>query len=615
MATRLQRLRRSDLSETFTLAGPAFRRAAPWLLALVAFAGLATRLHPLLRYAVWGSDSGEYFYLTQRLVETGRVLFDYDGWGLAYPYFPGMFVLSGAANAVLGIDVTRAVLWVTPTLAMAIPVLVGLLAYRVTSDPRVGVVAGGVSAVSAVVVITTSHAMPGTLGQVLLLAMLALMPDAYRDKKHLVVLFVLGLALLWTHHLSTYFAIGILAMVPFYRELTQRHTNTRRLAVEIPLVLLLLAGSLAWWLGVATPFREQIVGDALPFPPVVTAALFLGALALLPAIVLVKRSVSSYYESPRYPSFRRQRAYVLGGFVGFTAVIAFTILVRVPGTDIRVAPVTLLYAIPVLAMVAFLPAGYAAARFHRHGTLVVGWLLAILASLAFASATNSRVLFPFRHVDYMWEAMSPLIAIGLVMMYDQSVAGRTPAERTSVRTNLALGVALLLVAGAALSLPPREVIGGFEEGISSAEMRAIEWARDSGVLPPEATIAADHRVSSLLFGVAGLHPTWDYTPRTYHSERIKDVFEELESVRVPPRDGEARVDYVFMSGPIEQGVTLLQWEQSTPMSPAAIVKFDDTFWFDKVYESDGVRIYKLKWTSWYGEEWTPPDAPVTTAAE
>ncbi|HVM44969.1 MAG TPA: hypothetical protein VM582_03445 [Candidatus Thermoplasmatota archaeon] len=600
-ASRLQRLRREKLSESFSFAGPAFRRAAPWLMAAVFLAGIVTRLHPAVRYGVWGSDSGEYYFLTKRLVETGRILFDYDGWGLAYPYFPGMFVLSGAVHAVMGVDLFRAVQWTVPTLAGLTGLLVGLVAYRVTSDPRAGVLAGAFVAVTAPVVLVTSHAMPGSLGHVLLLAMIALLPDTYRERTHLVVLGVLGAALVLTHHLSTYFAIGILAFIPFYREMTQRSYDWSRLRVELPFVGALLLASLVWWLGVARPFREEIVGDALPFPPLVTAFLFLAALAALPALVMLRRTRSDWHLDPRYPSFPRQRAYIVGGFAGFVGVILIPILVKVPGTNIEVGWATLLYAIPLIAWLAFLPLGLASIRFHRYGGILVAWLYAILGSLAFAILINSRVLFPFRHIDYMVEAMAPLVAVGMLMVYDQAVAARVPAERPHVRTNAILAVSLLILASAVFSLPPRETIGGFEEGITEAELEAVRWARDH--LPAHTTFAGDHRLSSLLFGLAGMHPTWDFTPRTYHAQTPEEALEELVSVHVPPRDGEARVDYVILSPQIEEGVTLVQWETSRPMTAAAIAKFEDERYFEKVYDVDRVRIYRVLW----------PDAPPAEA--
>ena len=592
-ASRLQRLRREGLSETFPFAGPAFRRASPWLLAGIFLAGLITRLHPAVRYAIWGSDSGEYYFLTRQLVETGRILFAYEGWGIAYPYFPGMFVLSGAIHAITGVDLVYAVQWTVPIVAALIGVLVGLIAYRVTSDPRAGVLAGAFAAVTAPIVLVTSHAMPGTLGHVLVLAMIALLPDAYRDRANFALLAVLGAALVLTHHLSAYFAVGILAFIPFYREMTQRSFDRARLTVEIPLVGALLVACLVWWFGVAKPFRDEIVGDALPFPPVVTAILFLAGLAALPALVVLRRTRSPWHLDPRYPSFPRQRAYVLGGFVGFVGVLVTVILLKLPGSNIDVGWPTLLYGIPLLAWLAFLPLGIGSARFHRYGSMLVAWLYALVASLVFAIVINSRVLFPFRHVDYIVEAMAPLIAIGMLMVYDQAVASRVPAERGHVRTNAILAVGALLLVSAIVSLPPRETLGGFEEGTTVPEMEAVRWARAN--LPANSTFAADHRLSSLLFGFAGMHPTWDHSPRTYHADTAQEALDELAAAYVPPLERTARIDHVILSPKIEEGVTLVQWETSRPMSPAAIAKFEDESLFERIYDEDGVRIFRVRW--------------------
>ena len=41
-------------------------------------------------WPIWGSDSGEYLYLTKYLVENGMMLNEnYIGWGRAYPDFQG----------------------------------------------------------------------------------------------------------------------------------------------------------------------------------------------------------------------------------------------------------------------------------------------------------------------------------------------------------------------------------------------------------------------------------------------------------------------------------------------------------------------------------------------
>jgi hypothetical protein len=597
VATRLQRLRRGDLSETFPFAGPSFRRAAPWLLAGVAALGLIARVFPALRWAVWGSDSGEYQLLTRQLVDTGRVLFPYHGWGVAYPYFPGMFVVSGAVHAVLGVEGFYATQWTVPALAASLPVLVALLAYRITGDPRVAVVAGAFVAVSGLVVVTSSHAMPGTLGQVLLLTLLVFLPDGHRDKLHWVLFVPLAVAIVWSHHLTSYFAVGTLAFIPFYRETAQRSTDETRLRVEVPLAALLLALNVAWWFGVATPFRDQIVGTALPFPAWLTAILFLLALAALPALVWLKRARSDWMHVPRYPSFPRQRLVVAGLAAALVAVVAFLAFVRIPGGNIRVSPLALLYTLPVIAFLAFVPIGASVIRFHRGNAIVLGFMWAILASLAFAVVTNSHVLFPFRHVDYMGMAMAPLAALGMLLVYDQTLASRIPADRPRARASFIAAIALLLAVSLVLAFPPREVLGGFQEGVSDQELDAVRWVADHhDVIPRNATIAADHRISSLLWGLADVDPTWDYTPRTYHGENASDAYGELRDAKVPAL-GTARVDYVFLSPEIEEGVTLDQFSNSAPMSEKAIAKFGDARAFEPVYDEEGVAIYRVNWTA------------------
>ncbi|MEA3201651.1 MAG: hypothetical protein QOE90_3079 [Thermoplasmata archaeon] len=597
MAT-LSRLRRDGLDKSM-LAGPAFRRAAPWLMLAAMAVALAVRLWPTIRFGVWGSDSGEYVYLSRRLLATGHVSFPYQGWGVAYPYFPGMFVVSAAVSAVVGVDVTHATLWTTPVLSALLPVLVGLLAYRVTSDPRVALVAAAFSAVTAAIAITTSHAMPGTLGQVLLLGMLAMLPESYRDRTHFAWLGLVGIALVLTHHLSTYFAIGVLAMIPVWRELTQDHYDVPRLRVEIPLVAGLLAFTLVWWLAVATPFRDQIVGDAIKLNPWLTAVAFLVALAALPALVVYKRARARWFLLPRHPGFPRQRRLIVGGFLLFTAVLIALVLVRLPGSDIKLTWATFWYALPLVAVLCFLPLGVSLARFYRQGTMIGGWLYAILASLAFAIATNSHVLFPFRHVDYMVEAMAVLVAIGVVAVYDELLVSRVPADRARWRVNLIAAFVALLVVSAALSNPPREVLGGFEEGISADELTAVQWMADHhDIIPAGSTIAADHRVSSLLWGLADLDATWDYTPQTYHADNLSAVRAELSDAQIPALGhAHGRVDYVFLSPQIEQGVTLLQWENSAPMSPAAVAKFDNSTLFSPVYNESGVQVFRINWTA------------------
>src|SRR2546428_12235515 len=67
------------------------RKSTALGLAAIALGSISVRLSPLWSFVYWGSDTGEYFSILRTLGRTGHVSTPYYGWGITYPYFPGMF--------------------------------------------------------------------------------------------------------------------------------------------------------------------------------------------------------------------------------------------------------------------------------------------------------------------------------------------------------------------------------------------------------------------------------------------------------------------------------------------------------------------------------------------
>ena len=76
-------------------------------------------------WPIWGSDSGEYLYLTRYLVENGMMLNeDYIGWGRAYPDFQGMQILTATIALVFDVSYYTSLTWFIPLISgLAIPIL------------------------------------------------------------------------------------------------------------------------------------------------------------------------------------------------------------------------------------------------------------------------------------------------------------------------------------------------------------------------------------------------------------------------------------------------------------------------------------------------------------
>src|SRR3989442_10352643 len=67
------------------------RKSAAIALGAIVLGAIAVRLAPLWSFLYWGSDTAEYFSILRNLVRTGHVSTTYYGWGVTYPYFPGVF--------------------------------------------------------------------------------------------------------------------------------------------------------------------------------------------------------------------------------------------------------------------------------------------------------------------------------------------------------------------------------------------------------------------------------------------------------------------------------------------------------------------------------------------
>src|SRR2546427_11324861 len=112
------------------------RKSTALGLAAIALGSISVRLSPLSSFVYWGSDTGEYFSILRTLVRTGHVSTPYYGWGITYPYFPGMFFVQAGLANLGGGDVSTVPTLLVPLLGALAEGAVFLLSPRiVTRDP------------------------------------------------------------------------------------------------------------------------------------------------------------------------------------------------------------------------------------------------------------------------------------------------------------------------------------------------------------------------------------------------------------------------------------------------------------------------------------------------
>lgn len=181
------------------------RSTAAALFAILLLAMLM-RLLPLLRHLHWGSDFGEYYALTRAIVDDAVLPASYGGWGITYPQFPGLYVVNGAF-VFAGASPDFAATVLVPALSALAVLPVFLIAVRVTRDDLAALVASAFLAVVMLHVYPTSHAIPASLGEVLLVGAVLMFLGLRRSPRLFVPALLAAFSVVVTHHLATYVLI------------------------------------------------------------------------------------------------------------------------------------------------------------------------------------------------------------------------------------------------------------------------------------------------------------------------------------------------------------------------------------------------------------------------
>ena len=563
-----------------------------WLTLLaIIFLAVLLRVLPLAKYAVWGSDTGEYYYLTNDLVGEGTMTTDYDGWGFGYPYFPGMFYLTGAVSMLAGTDLFLTLLVLTPVMSTLSVVFIFLMARRIGASDPAALIAAAFLTVSMPNVLTASHPMPGALADWMVIFCLFILLQSYNNKANLIILITASIALIITHHLSTYFLIiSVLGIVLLREILKLPGSSIDRLRIDRAYIFFLVLMTLIFWRWYAGPFYEGVVEKGLGS----TIGNFLIPLAVVGlclfyfAVTAVRKYIHFRYRPEKYSDRRQAVLFSSFAVAGLITVILSTRF-SLPPMESVPDPVLAVYLTPFLGLFIFGILGQNESEIREEGFFIMAWALAIVASMIVSMITGNQDIIVFRYFQYGMAPWAVLVGLGFVSAYTMVTKRRS--RRNIVGITFTIVIVALVAAAGATAYPPRVAVAGFQEGIYDYEIDGVYWCRDN--LEDGATVATDHRLSSMLFGLAGINGSWDSLYDTFHEERFEDIKDELANTTLPA--GKKRVDYVVISNTFKEGVALVHYREAEGLTPEAEAKFL-TAPFYKVYDSGKVQVYLIDWS-------------------
>jgi len=557
------------------------RKSTVFGLTALVLGSVGVRLSPLWSFLYWGSDTGEYFAILRNLAGTGHVSTIYDGWGVTYPYFPGMFFLQGGLAALSGLDLPTVLNLLVPILGAVSVVPMFLIARRVTGEDRVALFAAALLVGAIPHTYTTTHPAPATVGNLLALVGLLLFLRLRTDRAALVPLVLVTGALVATHHLALYFfllmVLGTILVQGFARPWRWTFGSKR----EVAYAGILVAGTFAYWFLYATTFREFILTDVDIRPWWAILVLFGFGLLFLGAVVYARTRIGWRYR-PRYPGLRH-RGTAYASAVGAILILGVvSVLFGVPGTTFRVPPEGLLYFVPLVLLISFSAPGRKFLDFDAEGLPVNAWLVVLLGSAIVGILVAPRVLIPYRHMEYLVVPFGILSGVGFVRLLDLgTVRGR-------LRAAAGMAIGLVFIANAFTGVPPPSTLAGWREGTVPAALDPAYWARDHA----SGLVVSDHHGSTTVFGFGGLNATWDRTRAPFLPDSLNDPYAGLSKIDSP--SGQKDGTYVWIDQDMEAGVRLTPWEAALPMDSRVVAKFDSSP-FLKVFDNGYARVYWIAW--------------------
>jgi hypothetical protein len=565
-------------------------------------------LEPFLSYALFGSDTGEYYRLTANLLATGTLPHGaaYTGWGTAYPDFPGIYLLAGAGAGALGVDAFSALTVIVPVVAVLSVFPLFLLFRRIYPNDTVALLGAAFASVAMPRLFSIAHPAPLALGDFLCVAALWLLVEGRRDVRWYLPLSLTGGALIVTHHLSSYFfavsALGGILLLELWRPgLWSRRFPTR----ELVFLAGFLTATFAFWFYGTTSFVGKVLLPSLGSGVYVGFAAFeaLGLLAIVAVGLLVRwrrgrpRSTKGWVRLPSDRSLVRD---MLAIAVAVFAAVSLVIFIPVPGTGQTTSAAAILWFAPILALGLFCAGSRRVLTPSRLGPFVLTWTGALGASAAALIAVSAvggalhledatslaATLSPSRHVEYLLIPIGLLAAVGLARLVVR--ARETGGRRAFLAASL--GVVVLLAANAAIVYPPQSDFGGFQEGLTPGDAALWLWVGIS--TPPSWAVATDHRLSSMVFGFDGNPATWVTTPALFTggASDWPTVVSELRSAWVPTSSLVHPVDLVIVDSVMYQGVALDPSQPALPLSGAAIGWFGQLP-FVLLYENGPDAVY------------------------
>ena len=532
---------------------------------LITALAVIIRSIPAWMNAAWGVDFGIYFGLTKNIATYGVIFPEYTGWGSSYNYFPTLYLINVGAHWITGLDI----LVIMPKLA---PIFGGLSVFvfyfivkELIKDKKIALISSALLAVSVLHIYQTSHAAPLTIGHFFMMISLYFFIKFQRNPMFSIPLIASTALLIFSHHFTTYFYLITITFLTFAYVSKRKKINHQILYI-ITYVLFASTATFAHWIFIATPVYRGFMNVGYFIPPYVVIAAFY-VFVILGTFISAKFNWFNPLKNINFNFLHFDMDKYKKIALSFLILLATVIVVSItgiPGVYIKITPLAIVYALPMLFVLALSYAGLSYLSSIRDGFLIKGWFIGIFLSLTYSLTSAS--LLPDRHLEYLIVPLCIPAALTLKEIINdhplRNLKRHTmeliePAELSKrFRRNVIASslIAILFIANLIAAYPAIDSLNAIDERVSEPCVNTLDWM--AGNVNNMSIFASDHRLEMLIWA-EGFGITYGKTNTTWFAENLSEYKDELIQLNVTHivvddimRDGVVNVDvgkYYYMT--------------------------------------------------------------------
>lgn len=572
-----------------------------WLI-LATMVAILLRSLPAWTNAAWGNDLGIYYGITTSMIRNQHLFIDYTGWGNSYQFFPVLYLIAASLHIVTGLDL----LWLLPKIApiiggLTIPILY-LIVLEILKNRKIALVSSFLLAIAPFHVYQTSHAAPLTVGHFFMLLSIYLFIKFNKKPVFLFPLLFSTVTLILSHHLTTYFYIISVTAMFFITILNKNKIDKQ---TSLSLLYLSISSSLmfSYWAAIAKPVFYNFIPGGIPFSSY--HAVILYYLLLYGGTFAIIRG-KKWIKGNMQVNWKGQHSVAKKTVISFSAILMvelFFAYVPIPGVNITITPLALLYSIPIVLIFSLSVSGFSELKNKADGRVIIGWTLAIFLSMLYSVIYGETNIYPDRHLEYLIVPLCVPAAFSVVKLSDilctKSIAFSHLLKFSKVKhlyttqTVLSVIITLIVVSNMIVVYPAFDAMNAADERISEPCINAIRWIE--GNISKDSVVASDHRLSMLIWA-EGFNITMGKTNLTWTADSWKGCYNELK---------ELNVSYVLIDDIMRERVVNIGVGEYYYMSNESYEKFTMQP-FELVYrnatlnsmgeEMHWAEVYRINWT-------------------